>query len=303
MSDKNINFTITKITPIEYCGKPRFFQLDGIDNSYEPPLETKPTSGEHDFNTCSKCQEDLLTLVNILTKKYKGNDSKKGFPYCCEGHSKLIDLVNFKSSDYEKEPTLVANKIIYTYSHIRNVNTSETFYKEATDYIDYTIESFGKMQGIVDPLFLSDYIFYIKFLINQSVKIDKNKKKLILDYLEAYFKPNNSSSTDLNILIQIYEKWLKEFPFELNSYFGNLKEQFEKQIPLFNGPPEINKYSGKVKIKPHTKSSLIDFLTVRTNELLTNINGVTLLEKGLISDSNKLKLDLVICDRKLKLKQ
>jgi hypothetical protein len=53
----------------------------------------------------------------------------------------------------------------------------------------------------------------------------------------------------------------------------------------------------------HTKSSLIEALINLTNNLLTQINGVALYEKGLITDVNKIKLELVINSRKLKLKQ
>jgi hypothetical protein len=57
------------------------------------------------------------------------------------------------------------------------------------------------------------------------------------------------------------------------------------------------------KVKMHTKSSLIEVLINLTNNLLTQINGVTLYENGLITDANKIKLELVINSRKLKLEQ
>jgi hypothetical protein len=48
---------------------------------------------------------------------------------------------------------------------------------------------------------------------------------------------------------------------------------------------------------------LIEALISLTNNLLAQINGVALYEKGLLTDANKIKLELVISSRKLKLKK
>lgn len=53
----------------------------------------------------------------------------------------------------------------------------------------------------------------------------------------------------------------------------------------------------------HTKSSLIDVLLDLTNKLLTQINTATLYEKGLLTEPQKIKLELVLNERKMKLKQ
>ena len=70
-----------------------------------------------------------------------------------------------------------------------------------------------------------------------------------------------------------------------------------------NGKPETNKYTGIAKAKMHTKGSLIDVLLNLTNNLLTQINTTTLYEKGLLTEPQKIKLELVLNERKMKLKQ
>ncbi|MEX0596578.1 MAG: hypothetical protein WD512_08760, partial [Candidatus Paceibacterota bacterium] len=176
-------------------------------------------------------------------------------------------------------------------------------YKEITDYIDLTVESFGQMpSGCGEPLYLSDYFFYISDLLERNKEISKERKVRILEFIKAHQTPNENPKTDLNILLGTYQKWLKIFPFEI-SYFTHLKERFEKQLPILNGKPEVNKYTGLAKVKMHTKSSLIEALINLTNELLIQINGVTLYEKGLITDANKIKLELIVNDRKLKLNE
>jgi len=106
----------------------------------------------------------------------------------------------------------------------------------------------------------------------------------------------------LNVLYSTYQKWLKVFPFEI-SFFSTLKPHFEKQLPILNGKPETNKYTGIAKVKMHTKGSLIDVLLNLTNNLLTQINTTTLYEKGLLTEPQKIKLELVLNERKMQLKQ
>jgi hypothetical protein len=154
-----------------------------------------------------------------------------------------------------------------------------------------------------EPLYLSDYFLYVANLIKSNKDIKPETKTRLLEYLRSYQTPNESTRTDLKILIETYQKWFNIFPFELTSYFGNLKQHFEKDLPILSGKPETNIFSGKTKVKMHTKSGLIEALINMTNDLLSQINGVALYEKGLLTDADKIKLELVINSRKLKIKQ
>lgn len=303
MINRHTTFFVKDLNPIEFCGKPVMWQLD-INGAFEKPFETQPTEGEHDFTTCEGCQKTLKKLIKRLTEKFEGNhkDGAKPFPFCCTHHSELTKLKEFNRADFVGVPEMVARKIIYTNSHIKNSHQSQTYYKDITDYIDYTVESFGQMPGNAEPLYLSDYFFYITDLLERNTEVEKGRKNRLLEFLKAYRTPTETPKTYFNILLGTYQKWFKVFPFEI-SFFSTLKPHFEKQLPILNGKPETNKYTGIAKVKMHTKSSLIDVLLNLTNDLLTQINTTTLYEKGLLTEPQKIKLELVLNERKMKLKQ
>lgn len=303
MINRHTTFFVNEIKPVEFCGKTVMWQMD-LNGAFELPFEIEPTKGEHDFTTCEGCQKTLAELTKRLTIKFEGNEQKKGFPFCCSYHSNLVKVKEFNRALFANVPVMVAKKIIYTNQHIINNNSSENWYKAITDYIEWTVESFGQMPNDCgERLYLSDYFFYVTDLLKRNEEMKTETKARLLEFLNTYQTPNENPKTELNVLLSTYQKWIKEFPFELNSYFGNLKQHFEKQLPILNGKPETNIYSGMAKAKMHTKSSLIEALINLTNSLLTQINGVTLYEKGLITNANKVKLELVITSRKLKLKQ
>ncbi len=303
MINRHTTFFVNEIKPVEFCGKTVMWQMD-LNGAFELPFEIEPTKGEHDFTTCEGCKKTLAELTKRLTVKFEGNEQKKGFPFCCSYHSNLVKVKEFNRALFANVPVMVAKKIIYTNQHIINNHSTENWYKGITDYIEWTVESFGQMPNDCgERLYLSDYFFYVTDLLKRNEEIEAETKGCLLEFLNTYQTPNENPKTDLNVLLSTYQKWFKEFPFELNSYFGNLKQHFEKQLPILNSKPETNIYSGMAKSKMHTKSSLIEALINLTNSLLTQINGVTLYEKGLITDANKIKLELVINSRKLKLKQ
>ena len=299
MINRHTTFFVKDLKPIELCGKPVMWQMD-INGAFEKPFETQPTEGEHDFTTCEGCQKTLKELIRRLTEKFEGNhkDGAKPFPFCCTHHSELTKLKEFNRADFISVPEMVARKIIYTNSHIKNNHQSETYYKDITDYIDYTVESFGQMPGNAEPLYLSDYFFYITDLLERNTEVEKGQKNRLLEFLKAYRTPTETPKTDFNILLGTYQKWLKVFPFEI-SFFSTLKPHFEKQLPILNGKPETNKYTGIAKAKMHTKGSLIDVLLNLTNNLLTQINPYTLYEKGLLTEPQKIKLELVLNEMRI----
>lgn len=294
----------TKLTPIDFCGKTWGWMLETEQGFLAEPKETEPTTGEHDFNTCEGCQNTRKELIKRLTEKFNGTEQKQGFPFCCSHHSNLTKVKEFNRASFVPVPEMVADKIIYTNQHITNNHENENYYKDITDYIDYTVESFGQMpNGCGGALFIGDYFFYVTDLLTRNTEISKERKNRLLEFLEAHrIPPTKNKNTDLNILLGTYQKWLKTFPFDI-SFFVELKPHFEKQLPILNGKPEYNPYLKVYKAKMHTKGSLIDVLLNLTNNLLTQINTTTLYEKGLLTEPQKIKLELVLNERKMKLKQ
>lgn len=159
------------------------------------------------------------------------------------------------------------------------------------------------MGGYGSPVGLSIYTFQVNHFLKQ-LDIPKYKKDKLIKFIDndSEIVDVKNNKTDLNVLYNTYHKWLKIFPFEL-SIFSHLKEHFNKQLPFATGKPKVNRYSNIAKFQIHTKESLIEVLINITNNILTQINTSTLLEKGLIDDVNSLKLEFIINQRKLKLEQ
>lgn len=275
----------TKLTPIDFCGKTWGWMLETEQGFLAEPKETEPTTGEHDFNTCEGCQNTRKELIKRLTEKFNGTEQKQGFPFCCSHHSNLTKVKEFNRASFVSVPEMVADKIIYTNQHITNNHENENYYKDITDYIDYTVESFGQMpNGCGGALFIGDYFFYVTYLLTRNTEISKERKNRLLEFLEAHqTPPTKNKNTDLNILLGTYQKWLKTFPFDI-SFFAELKPHFEKRLPILNGKPETNKYTGLAKVKMHTKGSLIDVLLNLTKNLLDKVNVPELRKQGAITD-------------------
>lgn len=263
-----------------------------------------------------------FTFSAFETKPIEGyeapinKETGEQFPNCCPFHKSVFEGAESWFSQFEQDKAIVskwwyskanysgiAEKIVkqlsYTEHHISERINIDDWYKDITDYIEYNVESFGH-PAIGLHLYLGNVQHYIK---NTNSEIPKNKRLRIIEFLATYYvNPNERPKTDLNILYSTYQKWLKVFPFEI-SFFSTLKPHFEKQLPILNGKYETNKYTGLTKAKMHTKGSLIDVLLNLTNNLLTQINTTTLYEKGLLTEPQKIKLELVLNERKMKLKQ
>lgn len=303
MKNRKLTLFAKNIVEREFCGQ-TFWEYE-IDGVYEPPFKTEPTKGNHDFNTCKTCIKVRKRALSDLKEKF----TKQDFPYCCEPHKKLLSLKEFKKSHFKELPEMVTNKVLYTKQHIINNIRSENYYKEITDYIEYTIESFGKMpEGYGPRLFLSDYFLNVievfKYTLEEG-KIPKERSWKILKFLEAYSASSNknSSQTNLNILLNTYNKWFKIFPFEI-SFLAHLKPYYQiNWLPIMSGEPEYNPYLGMVKVKLHTKDRLIDILLELTNDILTKINTTSIYEQGKFTKPQKVKLELIVSERKTKLKQ
>ncbi|WP_282043314.1 hypothetical protein [Winogradskyella flava] len=290
----------------EYCFlDSKFVQFKG--GEYEVPFETNPTDGEHTLESCKSCQKEWQRLCNELSEKFDK------FPNCCKYHSKLNELNIFKKDDFKNIAESTANKIIFTYHHIINNLDEDNWYDDIIDYVLYTFESFGSFPtGYGEPFRRKYYCESVLDLITNieskitsdsittiEVKTRINKVKKLF---ENDTETDSNEDRDFNLLMSKYEEWYKVFPFDL-SYFKHLKEKFGKTIPLFTGRTRYNKYLKTTKNEVHTKDSLMVVLLHITKEILTSINGLSLYEKGLITDAEKHQLELIISNRKLELFQ
>lgn len=303
MSKRQRTVYFNNLKTIDYCGKPAMYQMD-VTGIYEVPFEVDPVEGEHDYRTCNKCQENYKSMVSSSNEQFNGLGENEPFPLCCADHRELLKLDAFDRKDFEKVPEMVARKTMYVHQHILNSEKTEDWYKRITHYFEWVLSSFGTMpENCGYPLYSIWFFDVTRQLLIDCKDFDKEKKETILNYLNSFFGPERKGSVDFNLLISTYQKWMNIFPFELNSYFGKLEQHYRNTLPILNGEIETNMYSGISKAKIHTQSSLIEALIKLTDDILTHINGLQMYEAGLITDANKIKLDLAIHSRKLKLKE
>ncbi len=262
-------------------------------------FETKPIEG-YEAPTNKETGEQFPNCCPFHKSVFEGAESWfSKFPNCCDQHKAMVSKWWYNKANYTGIAEKIVKQLSYTEHHISERINIDDWYKDITDYIEYNVSSFGH-PAIGLHLYLGNVQHYIK---NTNSEIPKNKRQRLIEFIETYYNsPKEQTKTDLNILYSTYQKWLKVFPFEI-SFFSTLKPHFEKQLPILNGKPETNKYTGLAKAKMHTKGSLIDVLLNLTNNLLTQINTTTLYEKGLLTEPQKIKLELVLNERKMKLKQ
>jgi hypothetical protein len=262
-------------------------------------FEIKPIEG-YKIPTNKETGEQLPNCCPFHKSVFKGAEQWfSKFPNCCDQHKAMVSKWWYNKANYSGIAEKIVKQLSYTEHHISERINIDNWYKDITDYIEYNVSSFG-YPAIGLHLYLGNVQHYIK---TTKSKIPKDKRQRLIEFTETYYNsPKETNNTDLNILFSTYQKWLKLFPFEI-SFFANLKPQFERQLPILDGKPEVNKYTGIAKAKMHTKGSLIDVLLNLTNDILTQINTTTLYEKGLLTEPQKIKLELVLNERKMKLKQ
>jgi len=262
-------------------------------------FETNPIEG-YEAPTNKDTGEQFPNCCPFHKSVFEGAESWfLKFPNCCDQHKAMVSKWWYNKANYSGIAQKIVKQLSYTEHHISERINIDDWYKDITDYIEYNVSSFGH-PAIGLHLYLGNVQHYIK---NTNREIPKDKRQRLIEFIETYYNnPKEHTKTDLNVLYSKYQKWLKVFPFEI-SFFTNLKPHFERQLPILNGKPETNKYTGLAKAKMHTKGSLIDVLLNLTNNLLTQINTTTLHEKGLLTEPQKIKLELVLNERKMKLKQ
>ncbi len=303
MKEKKSVFYANKIKEVDFC-ETKVFVLTG--NSYAIPYEIEQSKGEHSLENCKgHCPANQKSIAKEIKEKFEK------FPNCCEYHKKLNDLKEFNKNDFGNIPNSIANKIMFTYSHILNNIENDNWETDIQDYIHYVVKSFGSVPtGFGEPFYLGNYYRHLISRIeplkdgkpDTISKIDLKKRvNKLLKSFNAVFKTKNKE-TNLETLLSIYNEWYKIFPFNI-SYFQHLKEKYKTTLPLHTGRTRYNKYTKETENEKHTKETLTKILIEITKDILKTINGATLYEKGLLTDINNKKIELLINQRKTNLKK
>src|SRR5690606_26923313 len=94
-----------------------------------------------------------------------------------------------------------------------------------------------------------------------------------------------------NVIFDIYQRWLKAFPFQID-FFKNYEQHFKDNWILFKEKPKVNRYSGVASAKLISESQLIDFLDGLTKQLLSTVNTNQLFKDGKLDDYQRRYLEI-----------
>jgi hypothetical protein len=294
MNNRHIQFFGKNIQAHTVCGK-TFFSID-VD-TFEPPFEVAHFKGEHNLEGCQGCRNSLEIM------KTEMNDYFKNFPNCCSAHQNLMKQDWFYVGNYSDLGEKVAYKVIYMLHHAINNIERDDWYLEITSYIEYVLGSFGQFPSDCGaPAGISQAKGYLERLLEVAELNNKEmnpRKEQIIDYVSKYGEvKEEKNKSDINLLISIYERWIKVFPFELE-LFSEQKERFENSFPLIHGDVVENKYTGLAKVQMITQPVLLDYLNTITKNVLYSVDTNKLLEAGKITNSQKHQLDIATSKYKL----
>lgn len=228
------------------------------------------------------------------------------FPNCCQDHKKLAGANFFNK---EKAIKGMVEKIIETARQTEVVIGSKIdepdAYAHITEFIEYAIESFGQPPaGYGGPIGLPVYTSHLKsyFKVFRN-KLPADTAKSILDFLMSYeSKAGPTKVTDINDLMDIYNKWIATFPWEM-SFFKGQKAFFSQRMPLLGEKPITNRYSGLSKAKLIRVEELIKFLVESTKLILKTFNSRTLKEGFKASDLELKEIEVINAQRDQELVQ
>jgi hypothetical protein len=259
------HFYYEKIETFNFCNT-KFYQVQG--GEYRTPYAVNPTEGTHDYKKCEGCIKTHLHIYENVKTKFDA------FPFCCDWHSKIAKEEWYNKAELGDIPKMVADKVIFMNQHIINNYEKEDWHTEIRDYFQIIVHSFGNIPyQFGEPLYLGHFLEYIEDLTKSNKSMEARKKGRILDLINSYKNQKQTQETDLRSLSNTYNRWIKLFPFEL-SYFSNLKKEYEDKFSiLFDGKPEINRYSGQVNFKLYTNSDFIEKLISLTKDLLLKVDN------------------------------
>ena len=234
----------------------------GEGTFYALPYPIQPTTGEHDYRHCETCKANHKQMIGLLKKKVKK------FPNCCDSHKRLLTLREFNRSDFKDADKQCADKVIFTYQHILNKQSSPIWKVEIGEYIDKAIDSFGNFpDGYGIPFLFDDYMSFVRQLIDNNNNIRKN----VVDYVNSKFDElykEKEKKDPIADLCKIYDDWLSLVPFNL-PFLKDVRDTFRNKSPLII-------YEGKASgnIIQHyliSDNQLLAFLDKLTKELLVKV--------------------------------
>jgi hypothetical protein len=244
-----------------------------------PPFDTYPLEGYEKQENFPNCCDYHKAIFNDVIQWLER------FPNCCEAHREIQKIYNFDKEDFKDLPLKVLNQSDFTRFHIHERLESEDWYEDITQYLTWNLFSFGEPN-----IGYYKYILIVKDYLLQEyevTKIDENKAKLLIKYIDDSISINpNIEDMGFDMVYETYKKWLEVFPFDI-PYFRDIKDEYSKKYPAFDGKLVLNRYTGLLQGKAITKDKLIAYLIQTTKDLLDKIQPRELFRNGIISDITK----------------
>lgn len=234
----------------------------GEGTFYALPYPIQPTTGEHDYRHCETCKANHKQMIGLLKKKVKK------FPNCCDSHKRLLTLREFNRSDFKDADKQCADKVIFTYQHILNKQSSPIWKVEIGEYIDKAIDSFGNFpDGYGIPFLFDDYMSFVRQLIDNN----NNIRKDVVDYVNSRFDElykEKEKKDPIADLCKIYDDWLNLVPFNL-PFLKDVREYFRNKSPLIIYEGEAS--DNTIQHYLISDNQLLAFLDKLTKELLVKV--------------------------------
>ncbi|HVM86690.1 MAG TPA: hypothetical protein VMT76_00785 [Puia sp.] len=258
--------------------------------------DTQPVNGHElpkDFPNCCAFHTELFQMGTARYEK---------LPNCCEPHKRLNQAKWFKKENYAYFPMKLVTTLAYSWHCVKASIDKPEWYKEITDYLDYSMRSYGQLpDGFGPPVGIELYVANLAGYIEQDKHISFDKKQKLLEFLTNFDKRKpDLEQTDINLLLDKYHEWFKIFPFEI-SFLRHLKPYFEKHIPILKGKGDTNMYSGLTAFQVTTKKELVQFLNSVTLTIIKTINTRFLFESKMMKDVDALKIEMMLANRRVEI--
>jgi len=200
---------------------------------------------------------------------------------------------------FDDLPTMLSEKVLATHVFILNYLGQDDWKDSITDYIDYVVDSFGKVPNpLMVPAGMNEYLKYLLTIHDEFDWGDYTKGVLdrlvfILNYIAKTYVKNEIESDNFESVIRIYDKWYHEFPFDLQ-LFSEIKNKYSSTLPILKKNPRINPYLGVEVFTLFTENEMLDFLITITKSTLEAFKSKELIKKRVeyVRNDTKFNLDL-----------
>lgn len=222
------------------------------------------------------------------------SENGETLPNCCQRHKNIFERAkkwansNALVDDAIKFSLKTTLQVAYTEHCILTNISHENGYDTIADFIEYNVFSFGS------PKDYQSYIFSLFEFMTPDTPGDRRfpyEASTRLDGLIIMWYKASLMETDIYTFSILYKKWYNIFPFEM-SIFKGIKEKYDFFVEIL-----IDDFGGC------THELFVEALNALTSDILTHINTLTLHEENRLDEPSKVKMELIVSKRRLKLEQ